>query len=1675
MNRLNKTLCFLLIVVFVLSGLPSEIKTFAAPNTLNLTVAYNPLTYKYDISYPTTVEPQYTVLRFHNPDGTLTTITGEEKFADGRVTVSAALAPDHIYDITFESFRAGDGVLSGQGETYFLADITFTGESFNQMAKMSDIEDLYPILEPDIPGQAVVVKSGDEPTIKLNWKIPTIYDSVSGDVIDFTEPRALEILKLDDVSISKACFQINMTVGQGSTRKLDFNTDYDNDKNMIIEGKNIKVDGFDKGDITGTNNMVSVVLKKEQGIEPGTEYAFTNIGVIFENAASEQVTLRRTKLRTDSDNRFAVRNIDNAFLDVSDNLSSIYTPMQMEITKVDTDKVEVRFKKIVNGLYPELYYQVQYAPRIEDLYTQTNKWVKIPASSLPSSEAYGSEIVSINITGSTNPEYYFRVVYFDSSSVYARSSSLCINIQLLGVDSGKPPLPKEIKADPVYIGRKKVIVPSTELSTGEVEIPASDLRLSFEKPLSWRQYVGDNWTAFKDMPSSDSDFIFHILLSSYLPESKIEKDTAMVGLKSQKKIYLPTKQKRVLVLSKQHFTEDPTNFNRIICTIPGDKLFYDYVSDSPIPNENNEDPSEDGTPGDYPTFLVPNTTYFMQIFTSRLEDNDDIYNDIWGDSEGLGSELNNRLSYKSPVISFTTWPLTETPVPMPDIQLSIDPQTNVNPVTGEIKLDGIRVNYPRILTDVEWQRYTDVTDNRVVKYEIFLSRDPSSFNELPIITDSALYPKEAEVMQRGVTITADSDGRAILPNTVYYLKARSSLEVDGVVIGRSVETAVKAITTPKIDNGGLDNVYRDPRAPSEFSIAVDENGELLLTDAWVTLNWLHAEDDVTYEMVCTSVSIPNQAEEKDYKDDPYNLQFLEAYKEFRNPAGDNKLHIDVESKAFEAINLTLSPNGQVIMPIRRNFLRPNRIYFFSLRAVRNRGKTAPDGDSIETVSRWVTIPVTTRMVKAPAFIEAVKDLEIGFNIENNAIGTTVDTMEVHLKKSEAGGTSYVLLNRAEYTCVQDGSTFYFRIYNLESNQGYDVLIRNKADNTWYNASSRTWTSNKGTPVKEKTRDALNEIEVRWEGEEPYKYFLEARTDDDSEYQQLVYSSIGHTDYGYDLSTGRIEFYRERTRLYVDEGTEKYIYYAKIRGKPIKNEYGVLIKQPLKSNTLYYVKLWAYNMEESLHIGPVTSRTDFSQADYDEQEKKDNVIDLFNDSADKLTQKLYWRIDIRDNTNVRVILKDDRIEGLLKVARESTVTVDISSEQRNTSYYEILIPYKTLEAIDTYNSRLNIKVLGAEFTLNKGSIDLAALRAQTLTSGSKESMLLLKINRRSSPKNTLSGGFSPISKAYEMQVVGVGSRRTYAEINHMIHNILKNPDGTGPFKYGILDRDLTAVLNNLASYSYRSHTDLRDLINSVIGQVEVELSRYLKDIVDGGSGLAASIAVTKGINEFPGKIGIKLEYSYHSGFITPFVNYGSGFKEPSGGKGYVMQYVLFRAEKPGEYLVIGKGQIIAPPGTVVDSSISRLSSKYDLTKVFGQGTIYPANPIKGEQAVMLYAVITNQDSKITGMTPVQKASTMGLGDIIGRNQLTGYMDNQSSVSMSVKLYCTKANINPAYMKPSKTITIENGNEINSRLYPYVVLGVDLDITKLNNKRFDANGRTTIGAMLDMVSKVLEKLH
>ena len=1659
----------LLALVFLITGLSLPEPAYAA-DTLTLNITKN-TDGRYVISYSQTSTPDSVKVTWHDSAGVLQTTNFTSGFVQtgGVVTLpSIELAPDHIYDIRVESVA---GTLTYTGGTYFLPGMTFLGTSFDESAQEANgIVDNNPDFLPDTTNPTTIV-SGENPVIRLRWKVPTIYAG-SGAAVAINSVAGKAVLSS---TISKVSFQISMKVGYNTTKPLMvFNTYIDTDGQMKVGT------GAQAVSVIQDTDYLSLTLTKNQGITAGTEYENPTISLLFfstSGTTDQEILLSSLNLKTTSNNKFAVKNYDKVYRNTT--VTSLFTPLYMTISKVDEDKVEVRFSRITEGNYPTLFYQVQYASSVSDFETTSKEsWVQIPNDSIAAGEM-GREIVNIATYGTNLP--YFRVAYYDGNSQKAKSFSMAINLNALK-DAIRAPLLREVKAEALYNSKKTVAANTVTGTSKQVIIPSSDLKLSFEKPLAWRSL---DWETYKNQAYADSDYIFHVLLSNYLPEAVISGNpTKKVGMTTDvADVYQPVKQKRVWAIGKKDLIQDPDNPDRLIAVLDGTSLFRDYIGSTPLTAENNEDLNGDGHKGDYPSFLIPNTTYYMQIFTSKYSENATINSQVW--AEGLSTSLENLLSYKTPVVSFTTYPVSDLPTPLTSFQL--DPKLDVDPVTSDYVLSGINVTYNRVLTLNDWQRYTTSTEGRSLRYEFYISRDSAETATFyPGAARTVNYPStESDLLQLASTITGSGitlpDGTInydpIRPNTVYYVKARVVLIVDGVEIGVSGYSAVKSITTPKIDSGGMENNPREPRAPSEFSVALDTDGEMLIGDNWVDLTWLHAESDVTYEMICTAVTVSPQAITSDYLNDPENQAFLAAYSDYRTTT-TAAVGINVLSTAVQtALNLTVNENGVVVMKVNRSgFLQANTLYFFSLRAVRTSLDTS--GNRVVTNSTWVTVPVTTKMVQAPSFLEAVKDVEIGFNLVCNVAGTDPEDMEVAIRRA---GTSseYTVILRSQVSVVKDPATntFYFRIYKLLSDQWYDVRIKNITDNTYYNGTTKTFGSTFSSPVSVKTRNTLKEIEVRWEGRSAYTYKLEARTDSDVDYEQLSYSSTGFTHMGYDLSDGsRIQFYREKTSLQVGtQNLETYMYYAKITGKPVRNGTDLVTEASLKTNTLYYVKLWAEsNGEASLHVGPATARTDFSQDDYDDDKKEDDTIDMFDQEADKLTQKLYWTINKGQGSSVRALVKDDMVSALLKAAPDSTLTLDLTAEHSDASYYEIIVPWQTLQAIETYGSRLNFKLSGGEVTLNQGSFDLSAVKSQALTGGGREPMIVLKIERSSTVKNALPTSVSQVSKAYRLTAVVMGSTLTYTEIGNVIYNILKKSDATGPFQYGILDAALTKVLKELDSYSYRTHTELQDLIKSVLNDVETQMSRYLRDMIDGGSGYKPAAAVSKSQTSFPGRIGIKLEYTYQAGKSVPYVNYGSSWAEASGNKAYVLQTALFRVEKPGEYTVVVTGNVSVVPGDSSESLITTLGRKYDLTKVFGTGTLNTANPVTGQQALTLYAVITSREEELTGKTPAQKATTLGLGDVVGAKQLSGYMDNQSSISMAVKLYGAKAGIEPKLMKPSKTIYITNSSDIETRLFNYVVVGLDFNFDSMEKNRYNATGRTTAGKLLDMVSKVLEKL-
>jgi len=1641
------------------------------------------------ITFPVDGQPTGVTASWHDKDGTLKTQSPSNySYTNGNISIvfpDDTFSKDHIYDISITVTTSKSTV---SVKFLYLAGITFTGESFGVMAESNSVVDA------DSKVEEQYIVSGSNPRIKLTWNVPTVYVDDSTGVVEITELLDNNgLMDLLNVDIDQILFPIEMTEGRDTSTIYSCRVIY-TDKNTYSAKDQY---GSSPADLeyyeeNGRHKFSLTLDNTNNKIQPGTEYANVRIRLSFQTDGKE-ISMPQ-KLKTGNYD-FQVQNQDFKKLGVQfDRTTSIYTPIQFRVKKVDDNMLLVEFDPIKRGNYPELFYQIKYDTNLNVIYQEIDKWPRIKWVDPYSQNV--REIIPYNAD-----DYIAVVFYPNKDSNRPLGASLSIRASSLEeITAGTAaPLPKDIEISAVSMGEKEINVIDTGGAEEKDRILISGLNISFEAPEAWKKLRNEGkWEAFKaagygeyqdsSYDKDEIEYTFHILISTYRPDADVEDgETTTVGRKNLQ-VYMPVKQKRVLVIGKKNLTWDSGDPNRLVVDmdpdtdgiqpIPGNKLFWDYTADSSISFENDADINEDGKKGDYPDYLLPNTIYYVQMFTARYKDNSELNQDKWAD--GISDNLSVRLSYLSPVLSFTTYPIERKAVPVPSIK-EIEEKLDTGG-DGNTVLSGVWLKMNRIITKTDWQRYTTQLDGRKLEYVIHVSQSPN-FDSEYVKKELFNFDENGFSEMDTISVFIRSDEANLRPNTTYYFKVMVNLyapyeenedkpanaDEKGKLVAWSDYSPIKAFTTSKIRPTDIDDIGRKPSAPTDFAIATDEDGEERLTDAQVYLTWKQREDDVVYELICTT-----DGDTETYTDDEYNRRLIEIYRKIADIA-KNVLVIDTSDPdgILAKYGFSIDSDGQILLPIGEGFLKPNRIYFFSLRAVRRDGKGEP--------SDWITLPVTTKMVTAPQYFEAVRDLEVGFNVECSISGTDADSMEVYMKKATQPDSAYKKLLRNQYTVVKDGNTYYFRVYNLESDTLYNFRLYNKTAKKWYvyDDYGGYWSDSNKEPIPAKTRDTFHEIEVRWVGEDLYDYFLEIRSKDETTYTELT----ALTDYWYDLPDGsKIELYREKSDAFVRDGAvNKYVYYARIAKRPVVSSSGAEIHRELETNTQYYVRLWAENKAdntgaESLRVGPVTIRTDFNQDDYDKNKNKDNLEDVYNMKADQLLKKLYWLVDSGSSRKLRVLIKGDMVSGLLQASPGMTVTIDLTGEMNGAQSLEVLIPQKIMETIESNDSRLNLKLPGAEMTLNRGSIDTNDLKLQTLGSGSKEAMLCLAVERKSASSQPLPGGTTLASGIYDLKVYAVGVKYTYSEISTMVYNILENPDATGPFKYGIFDRELSKVLEQMEQYSYRSHTELKDMIESIMESIETELSWYLKDILDGGSGLSAGIVSKKPVNSFPGRIGFKIEYTEVSGLILPYVNYqaSKGWTEVSGAKGYVLQYLLFRADAPGEYAIVAKSTVPVSPGSQYEDIIAVIGKKYDLTKVFGNAAVYTGDPMTGQQAVMLFAVLTGREDELAGLTPNQKVTVLGIGDVIGVKELTGYIDNQSSVSLAVKLYCEKTGIPADMLKPSRTVAISNSDKINSRLYRYVVLGIDLGFVSLSNNEFDASGRSTIGQVLDMVSKVLEKV-
>ena len=122
------------------------------------------------------------------------------------------------------------------------------------------------------------------------------------------------------------------------------------------------------------------------------------------------------------------------------------------------------------------------------------------------------------------------------------------------------------------------------------------------------------------------------------------------------------------------------------------------------------------------------------------------------------------------------------------------------------------------------------------------------------------------------------------------------------------------------------------------------------------------------------------------------------------------------------------------------------------------------------------------MVAPPDFFEVVTDVQLGFNVRLYG-DIPPEDIGIMLKKGYQSREAYVELPKAKYTVVRDGRTYYIRVYDLDPDTWYDIrpYYRKGDKKYWYDSDDGDWSESEGDPVTMKTRNTLNEIEVRFAG------------------------------------------------------------------------------------------------------------------------------------------------------------------------------------------------------------------------------------------------------------------------------------------------------------------------------------------------------------------------------------------------------------------------------------------------------------------------------------------------------------------------------------------------------------------------------------------------------------------
>ncbi len=1594
----------ILVLSLILSNFAGLIQpVYAAPDVLN-----------FSIDHSTFNENAGTVRASWNGLLNVTgTITYEAPAASGHKTVTINVSEgtgtvlltdikkDYIYDIKVSLTNPSTAF---SAEKFYLAGVSVYAEQMRQQYV-------------DHPGGGR--ETGVYPAIKLSWKLPSIYDGTGAYV-----PAKGTILSKIAPAIDRINYKFHMETSKTKPNLADVIVNMKNDGSgytAMVSGDTTRVSDVKWDNVEGEYSLYLFGVKDDETSIPTIQQIKDGSATIPEGipATDKNYVLPHQEIRPgciyvvtmdtlvcDLNGQYVSKALSGATTSpLTGVVNYTYTPVRFQLTKDSADNILIRINTVNLGdvSMPELSYFVQTSNVDSD---DDSDWKNIKEITNITGEYTITNLQGINPRNTV----YYRIVV-RSASVDDRIMSLPMPYRMLD-DTSKTPVPKNVSV--IGVNLSDTIPSDTERT--------SDIKIIWDKPANWDD-------------TKDDDVYYHFMLSTgqkdldpavKYPLTANGKDygTSDYAVKYRLVQYVSTKSGLI--------KENANDNTKLEYSMKGLDLFKGFEGDGTVSPINNPDA--------YPEFLLPNKTYYIQVYTTLPVD------------KGNTTD-SSKMSEKSLTTSFTTLSLTSRDVPTPNnfqlVNTKINPATATTPANAAITLRFEDLK-------IDWSKYTSnhsITDDAVI-YDLYMSKQPDlSTFKLIGSSNQAVSDVEFKPVISGNTTwintiinkfsdagNINSFGYSLSPNTIYYfmIKVRLNLENENPKIRESTQTGLLSVTTPRGEPTKPDDNAKKPVAPADYAIALDKNGNPMVTGHSVTFEWTVKENAASYNLISTAKKVALDTPDTDPSilEDSTYISYIAAF-------GDKDRNIDGNSQ-----KLTLDPKALPLPPnlvydsktkkcryTINTWLYPNRVYYFSLKSEvveANKSKS----------SVWISIPVTTSLIESPSMLQTISDCELSFNWFDTNTQTTADSYSIKIRA--AGDKNYTQLTKAQYNVVKDGSVYYGKLYKLKSNTQYNIQVVRTIDNAVLSNTTQS------------TRNDYYQIEVKWQGiavDDYSGYEIAIKTEDDTDYKVLSNSDL---EQYVDITRHTYPYYIEKT--FNNLGTEYYTYTARIKYAEVTLPSGAKEHKPLKPNTKYYIKVRAYkkdpsNMEaitRSKYIGPVNTRTEFNQGDYDDDDDNTNITSKFLDMLDKLEQGLYWDVNKgSSNTMEKVYVKDDKVVNLLEGPGYYSCTIDISQTPAYINTDEVYMAKNILTAMKTYNKSVIIKTKDIEYTIRPDTFDINNMeefKKAKAAAGAKDVYLKLDNIQTGEVQPKAPANTTSASKVNIITAQAVASRETSENIKNMIKDKLYNED------IGIIKKKLDVIKNPNNPNTKGSDASIDKYLNQLIEEIKSELSYFIDDTLNGANYSTGFFAEKYDITGYNSPMSVKMSYKGNT-VANPYVLYGNAgdWHKLTQNLKYDTGYVTFFVASPGKYTVFAGKDVTSTIGedSPAKPYITKLAGKYDLALVFsGAGESYnPELSVSVKEAITLYELVS--DSQVDSTTDVKiKAKNYGLDKIINVNNINRNISRQETAALIIKLYCQRTGADYERLRASYNKIIKDDSAIGAKYATPVYACLNMNIMTLD---------------------------